>query len=401
MKWFLIQSLFLALAAFGLGALFHRLLWRKGAGRGSPSPTSVRRFAGNGEVRNDPDRVDASATRTAELAALRAEHDKVLAERDTKIKEFAALSFEHSAAKTALADRDASVESLRSQLDVAAAAASASSIETEGLRKQVETHRSTIEELRKQLGSAQADNDAALATLRTDTNARLGALTAEHDAALAALRVECEGRLDAQKADDDAALAALRTEQDRALQEAHGERDRTLSGLRGDHEKSLTELRRRAESAEDDLTRLTAEHEGCMANLSRLREELDTKQREVRVQSFTAEAGDPGTDDAFEGDHVMADDLSRIEGVGPKISEILMAGGVRTFRRLAAMPPERVRSIVNTGGVSFTRAWALGRARRHCSMTATRPGFRRSWTGLWPVPTRRGDGRGRQRAGKR
>ena len=354
MKWFLIQSLFLALAAFGLGALFHRLLWRKGAGRGSPSPTSVRRFAGNGEVRNDPDRVDASATRTAELAALRAEHDKVVGERDTKIKEFAALSFEHSAAKTALADRDASVESLRSQLDVATAASSAASIETEGLLAQVETHRSTIEELQKQLVSAQGDNDAALATLRTDSDARVGALTAEHDAALAALRVECEGRLGAQKAHDDAALAALRTDHDRVLQEARGERDRTLSGLRGDHEKSLAELRRRAESAEDELTRLTAEHEGCAANLSRLREELDTKQREVHVQSFTAEAGDPGTDDAFEGDHVTADDLSRIEGIGPKISEILMAGGVRTFRRLAAMPQERVRSIVNAGGVSFT-----------------------------------------------
>ena len=58
---------------------------------------------------------------------------------------------------------------------------------------------------------------------------------------------------------------------------------------------------------------------------------------------------------------VARGDLLQIEGIGPKINEILMAGGVRTFRRLAAMPEDRVRAIVTSGGVSFfpsANTWA-------------------------------------------
>ncbi len=462
MKWFLIQLFFLALACFGLGALFHRLLWRKGPSAGSSSTGSVNLVSALEEAQNRRINGDAAAARAAESAAVRAEHDKVLADRESRIKEFAALSFEHAAAKAALADRDESVTALRSQLDAAAPASSAASAENQGLLGQVESHRATIEELRSQLAAAGADKDAALAAMRADYHGRLAALSSKHDAALAELRVECDGRL----ATENAALAALRSEHDLAVQEARGDRDRILSRLRSDHERSLAELRRRAESAEHDLTRLTAVHEGCAGKLARLREKLDTTHGEVlglmsepeatklrvvddleaiegigpamakalegdgiftfaalagadearlrsaieqagqrfapsiptwarqaaylavgdhdgfttytneliagvdpagltveagndgrfdagEVQAMESGAEDPGGAAAFEGVDVPADDLLRIEGIGPKISEILIAGGVRTFRRLAVMREERVRSIVNAGGVSF------------------------------------------------
>jgi predicted flap endonuclease-1-like 5' DNA nuclease len=47
------------------------------------------------------------------------------------------------------------------------------------------------------------------------------------------------------------------------------------------------------------------------------------------------------------------DDLLIIEGIGPKINAILLAGGVNTFRQVATLPEEEIRSIVTAGGVKF------------------------------------------------
>ncbi len=475
MKWFLIQSIFLALAAFGLGALFHRLLWKKSSGVSSSTNTAVNKFGAASNGGWSSANGDDSAARLAELQALRAEHTKVVAERDAKTKELAALSFEHSAAKTALADRDASVASLRGEIDTVKAAATAgASTEMQGLVGQVDTHKSTIDELNARLVAVTNDNDAAIATLRTDHDGRLASLSSQHQGELGTLRGEWEGRLAKLSSDHDAVIVGLRADHDRAIQEAHGDRDRTLSGLRADHEKALADLRRRSETAETELAKATGDCDACTAELARLRAELDSKHVEVQglvsnleatklrvvddleviegigpamakalnadgirtfdalagadqvrlrgavekaglkfapsiptwakqasylvagdqdgfkaytdyliagvdpagltseagndghygsgeVQRFAGGAVDYGSDDAFEGDDVTGDDLLRIEGIGPKINEILMAGGVRTFRRLAAMPEERVRTIVNEGGVSFVpsaNTWA-------------------------------------------
>ena len=475
MKWFLIQSIGLAVAAFGLGALFHRLLWKKASGVSSSSNTAVNKFGSgaNGVWANANG--DAGAARLAELQALRAEHTKVVADRDAKTKEFAALSFEHSAAKSVLAEREASLASLHGEIESArGAATAAASAEIQGLVAKVDTNQSTIDELNAKLVAANHDNDEAIATLRGDYDGRLAALAGEHESAFVAARGEHDGQVATLSADHQTLVVGLRADHDRAIQETHGDRDRTLSGLRSDHEKALGELRRRAETAEADLAKAVGDCAACDAELARLRAELDSKHGEVQglvsnlestklgvaddleviegigpamakalnadgiqtfealagadqvrlrsavetaglkfapsiptwskqaaylvagdqdgftaytdyliagvdpaglsteagndgrygsgeVQSFAAGSVDYGSDDAFEGDDVAGDDLLQIEGIGPKINEILMAGGVRTFRRLAAMPEDRVRAIVTSGGVSFfpsANTWA-------------------------------------------
>jgi predicted flap endonuclease-1-like 5' DNA nuclease len=45
------------------------------------------------------------------------------------------------------------------------------------------------------------------------------------------------------------------------------------------------------------------------------------------------------------------DDLTMIEGIGPKISGALIAAGVNTFAKLAAMQPEEIERIVRSAGV--------------------------------------------------
>ena len=475
MKWFLIQSIFLALAAFGLGALFHRLLWKKSSGVSSSTSTAVNKFGSTTNGGSSSANGDDAAARLAELQALRSEHTKVQTERDAKTKELAALSFEHSAARTALADRDASLASLRSEIDTLKAAAKAgASTEIQGLVGKVDSHKSTIDDLNTKFASLTNENDAALATLRGDYDGRLANLTSQHDGAIGALRTDYDGQLTKLRSDHEAVIVGLRADHDRVIQEAHGDRDRTLSGLRSDHEKALAELRRRSETAEAELAKATGDGDTCNTELARLRAELDAKHGEVQglmsnleatklrvvddleviegigtamakalnadgIRTFDAVAGadqdrlrgaveraglkfapsiptwakqaaylaagdqdgfkaytdyliagvdpaglttgagndghygsgevhsfavgtvDYGSDDAFEGSDVAGDDLLRIEGIGPKINEILTAGGVRTFRRLAAMPEDRVRSIVNDGGVSFVpsaNTWA-------------------------------------------
>jgi hypothetical protein len=45
------------------------------------------------------------------------------------------------------------------------------------------------------------------------------------------------------------------------------------------------------------------------------------------------------------------DDLSRIEGIGPEISAVLVAAGIATFSELAAREPEELKRILVASGV--------------------------------------------------
>ena len=47
------------------------------------------------------------------------------------------------------------------------------------------------------------------------------------------------------------------------------------------------------------------------------------------------------------------DDFTKIEGVGPKIAELLSAGGITSFAQLAQTPPDHIKSVLNAGGPTF------------------------------------------------
>lgn len=48
------------------------------------------------------------------------------------------------------------------------------------------------------------------------------------------------------------------------------------------------------------------------------------------------------------------DNLKRIEGIGPKIAEVLRATGVTTFEKLAGMTPDQIKALLNTAGDRFS-----------------------------------------------
>jgi predicted flap endonuclease-1-like 5' DNA nuclease len=53
------------------------------------------------------------------------------------------------------------------------------------------------------------------------------------------------------------------------------------------------------------------------------------------------------------------DELKRIEGIGPKISNVLKAAGIRTYAQIAAMDVEELRRVVRGGGVriAYPETW--------------------------------------------
>jgi large subunit ribosomal protein L21 len=48
-----------------------------------------------------------------------------------------------------------------------------------------------------------------------------------------------------------------------------------------------------------------------------------------------------------------ADDLTKIEGIGPKINEIMNKGGIYTFAQLAAAPVDRLRDLLKAAGARY------------------------------------------------
>jgi small subunit ribosomal protein S6 len=51
---------------------------------------------------------------------------------------------------------------------------------------------------------------------------------------------------------------------------------------------------------------------------------------------------------------VQPDNLKRIEGIGPKIAEVLKASGVDSFARLSSMTPEQIKDLLNQAGDRFS-----------------------------------------------
>ncbi|ODS84644.1 MAG: 50S ribosomal protein L17 [Cytophagaceae bacterium SCN 52-12] len=58
-------------------------------------------------------------------------------------------------------------------------------------------------------------------------------------------------------------------------------------------------------------------------------------------------------EEAPEVDAPAADDLEKIEGIGPKIAEVLTTAGIATFAQLAEAAPEQIREILDNAGAQF------------------------------------------------
>ena len=55
--------------------------------------------------------------------------------------------------------------------------------------------------------------------------------------------------------------------------------------------------------------------------------------------------------DILDGGKIVAsDDLTKVEGIGPKVAELLNAAGIMSFAQLASSTPEKIKAILEEAG---------------------------------------------------
>lgn len=115
-----------------------------------------------------------------------------------------------------------------------------------------------------------------------------------------------------------------------------------LATARDNRADDLAQARSQIENLQAELERLradTAEHQSCVEKLAAARTEIERLQSEVaRLQP------------------VEPSDLKRIEGIGPKIEELLNNAGILTFQQLAAASIEQLQTILSEAGERYRLA---------------------------------------------
>jgi predicted flap endonuclease-1-like 5' DNA nuclease len=192
--------------------------------------------------------------------------------------------------------------------------------------------------------------------------------------AVAAMRTELE-RAAEERRDVDAELAKVRADHT-AVRTELTERDEriathesTLAGLRGSDERaraataalddsraSAADVRRERDDLAAELASLRAQHDGAQLLLIDLRTQYDTVRSELATLRSEFDGAQPYQIDLRSGPEPRSgvdDDLERIEGIGPRIAEILRAQGICSFAQLARSDADELRAALERGGLRF------------------------------------------------
>ncbi len=122
-----------------------------------------------------------------------------------------------------------------------------------------------------------------------------------------------------------------------------------------DCKRSLLEEQERSRQFQLKISKLEEESVALQARLRELEAKLDKTQneREAALQELSAlktqaAEAEPEPD--------RQDDLKKIEGIGPKIEQLLNQAGIYSFAALAKTPVERLRQILKEAGSRFRLA---------------------------------------------
>ena len=134
------------------------------------------------------------------------------------------------------------------------------------------------------------------------------------------------------------------------------EHDTLIVTMKSDHERAARSLNTDLDSARglvrartDDVTRLTAELDDWKTRYAAMESQSRKSLQSANTVALAASLG-------FKPQKGGRDDLTIVEGIGPKINELLIAGGIDTFVKLANAPVERVQAILDAAGPSFRLA---------------------------------------------
>lgn len=122
--------------------------------------------------------------------------------------------------------------------------------------------------------------------------------------------------------------------------------------FRRDGESLISQLRSDLDRAHAERNRSHDETVKVRAELAALRSESAAARTAAGLAGGLASAAAFG----FAPQRGGRDDLTIIEGIGPKISELLLAAGIDTFAKLAATPVATVQGILDAAGPNFRLA---------------------------------------------
>ena len=103
------------------------------------------------------------------------------------------------------------------------------------------------------------------------------------------------------------------------------------------------------DSCKEECDRLRAELASCKADLEKSR----TTVASGVAAGASSIAFDAAAAKAIFGKTIKQDDLTIIEGIGPKIKELFHSNGVNTWKSLGATSVERCQEILNSGGERY------------------------------------------------
>lgn len=98
------------------------------------------------------------------------------------------------------------------------------------------------------------------------------------------------------------------------------------------------------DQAYDELNEMLLEREG---RIDKLEEYIDQLHRRQEQQSTPTQISAPATG--------KPDDLTKIEGIGPKTAALLQKNGITTYQDLAGITMEKLEGILTAGGGAFLR----------------------------------------------
>ena len=242
------------------------------------------------------------------------------------------------------------------------------------LQQEQETYKSSsasstseLAALRQQLDAMKAEKDHSLGLLQTDLTGHktsLSAATSEVEslkAQLAKLRddhtrattemtlVTTEGgRFKTALATAEARIGELST-----IERAHADLSATYATTQAgnaDLERQLAAARAAHDENQNLIALLQADIEGNKRSQQALSGRVTGMERAAQME---AERRINMTRYGFVSRTRDRDDLTLVEGIGPKIEELLMAAGIDTHAKLAVCPVEEIRHVLDAAGPAF------------------------------------------------
>lgn len=214
--------------------------------------------------------------------------------------------------------------------------------------------------------SASASADAAGST---DNAAKLSARIVELEAENAKTAASAASST-GDSAKLTARIAELEAEQAKAMASVSAAADGStklsarIAELEAEHAKGVAGAAAAATAAVGAAALSSSKHSDEVAALKAQLSECEAKNAEAQstIQGFAAAgaaAPSISAEQLSAGAGILGlgklsmDDLKAVEGIGPKIDELLVAGGITTWHQLSNTPVERIQSILDAGGSSF------------------------------------------------